>query len=176
MRFYYCDTSALLRWSEAQVPGFDGFCGKAAKELERIIASADSIVSISEITLAEFQSNIYVFERSSDKPHFTVPKGEECLEQLMKWIDNGQIEVLNQPTKLIEKALSYSIIANRYKGYGLRAWDAAHIMQACEWSRSINAIVIIISTDPDFKDFLAALPEMKAYINVYDPGLRKLYS
>lgn len=108
-------------------------------------------------------------------PNFDSSHSDRCLDQLMRWIDSGRIEVLTQVPKLIEKALAYVRFATREKACGLRAWDAAHLIQACHWALSIGATVHIITSDTAFRDFLKAYPEFMNLIRVYDPHTKRVF-
>ena len=175
MNFYYCNTNPLLRWAEARVPSASPSCQQIARETERIIEAAGSSFAISEITIVEFHSNLFVFERDTNQPNFGAAEADQCLEQLMRWINNGQIQVINQAPKLVEKAMAYVALATRNKACALRAWDAVHLVQAIYWARSISAYVHIVTSDSVFKKFLMAFPECSEFVKIYDPLKRVPY-
>ena len=173
MSFFYFNANPLLRWAEAQVSVASPSCKRIAEEVNRIIENSNNINAISEITIAEYQSKLFDWERDNSKVEFDLNKADECLHQLMKWIDNAQIEVLRQPHKLIEKAMAYTRSAAVEKACSLRAWDAAHLFQACDWAKTTGAIVNIVTNDKAFYKFIEVFPEFTAFVKIYDPESRK---
>ena len=175
MIYYYSDANPLLRWAEAKVPKPSPRCQQIGQETERIIQATDTIFAISEITIAEFHSNLFKFERDTGMPDFGELEADRCLDQLMKWIVAGQIQVVDQAPKIIEKAMAYVRLATRNKACALRAWDAVHLTQANYWSRLMDAPVNIVTNDGVFLDFLRAFPEFTESIRVYNPLKKRFY-
>ena len=175
MNLYYLDTNPLLDWADAQAGVVDARCQRIAAEVERIITDVGNSNAMSEITLAEFQTNLSKWERDSAKPDFNPSVADHCLDTLMRWITDSRIEILEQPPKLIEKAMAYVRFATREQMRDLRAWDAAHLYQACHWARSRGTIVHIMTSDEDFPKILDAFPEFTSYVKIYDPNTRTVY-
>jgi len=175
MNFYYCNANPLLRWAEAQIPGASPSYQRIAQETIRIIEAADTCFAISEITIVEFHSNLFTFERDTNRPNFGATEADQCLAQLMSWVVHGQIQVINQPPKLVEKAMAYVALASRKGACALKAWDAIHLVQANYWAHSINASVRIVTNDTVFREFLRAFPEFTEFVGVYDPLNKAFY-
>jgi len=175
MAFYYFDANPLLRWAETQASGADTSCTKIAGEVNRLIANSDNINAISEVTIIEYQSTLFNWYRDSEKSQFDLEKAHYCFNQLMVWIDQGRIEVLELPSKWIEKALAYIRTAAIEKAGSLRSWDAAHLFQACGWAKKTGAIVNIVTNDPAFYKFIKVLPEFAAHVKIYNPKTKKTY-
>lgn len=152
-----------------QVSGADSRCIAIARQVNRIIMKNDCINAISEITISEYQSNLFDWVRDDSKPDFDLGKADDCSNQLMRWIDEGRIEVLGQPPKLIEKALAYVRTAAAEKACSFRAWDAVHLFQACDWAKTIGAVVNIITNDRAFYRYINAFPEFSAHVRLYNP-------
>ena len=175
MRLFYINTNPLLDWAEAQTVVADNRCQRIAAEVEGIIEDSNNVNSISEITLAEYQSNLSKWVRDNTKSDFDSSLADQCLERVMRWITNGNIQVLEQPPRLIERAMAYVRFTTREKMRNLRAWDAAHIYQACHWARSMNTIVEIVTSDEGFPAIIEAFPEFQLYIRIYNPDNRTVY-
>lgn len=175
MAFFYFDANPLLRWAEKQYLVVSPSCERIASEVERIITNSNIINAISEITIVEYQSNLFNFERDSSKPQFDLDKVDRCFHQLMVWIAQGRIEVLEQPPKLIEKAMAYIRTAAVEKACSLRAWDAVHIYQSCEWAKTTGALVNIVTNDPAFYKFIKTFPEFASHLRIYNPETKKYH-
>ncbi len=175
MAFFYFDANPLLRWAEAQASDADARCKRIAGEVNRLITHADNINAISEITIVEYQSNLFNWNRDSKKTQFDLEKVEHCFNQLMLWIDQGKIEVLKQPAKLIEKSIAYIRTAAIEKACSLRSWDALHLCQACDWAKKTRAIVNIVTNDPAFYKFIEVFPGFTAHVIIYNPETKKTF-
>lgn len=175
MAFYYFDANPLLRWAETQASGADKSCIRIAEEVNRLIANSDNINAISEVTIIEYQSNLFDWNRDSEKPQFDLEKVQYCFNQLMVWISQGRIEVLELPSQLMEKALAYIRAAAIEKACSLRSWDASHLCQACDWAKKTRAIVNIVTNDPAFYKFIKVFPEFTAHVKIYNPATKKTY-
>jgi len=173
MQFYYCDCDPLMRWSEAQVIGAPVDSTKIATEMVQIIEAADTYVGISEITIIEFYNQLSIYERDSKCPNFGISEAGKCQKQLMKWVTDGHLYVMELPPKLIEKAMTYVKLATRHGSCALRSWDATHLVQAISLARSMDVQVNIITRDGVFADFLRAFPEFTQYLAIYDPLQKK---
>ena len=173
--FFYSDTNPLLSWAEAQIPGADSRCKQIAVETKRIIETTGGNFSISEITLVEFHSNLFKWERDTGKPNFGSAEADLCLIQIMDWIFHGHIQVIKLAPKLIEKAMAYVRLATRNGSCPLKAWDALHLAQANEWAHSLGVVVNIVTNDNVFEKFLKSFPEFTEYVKVYDPLKKKFY-
>jgi hypothetical protein len=93
----------------------------------------------------------------------------------MRWINRGQIEVINQAPKLVERAMAYVALATRKKACALKAWDAVHLVQAIYWARSMSTSVYIVTSDGVFSEFLRSFPEFIEFVGVYDPLKKHFY-
>lgn len=175
VNLYYLDTNPLLDWAAAQAGVVDIRCQRVAAEVDRIIMDTGNTNAMSEITLAEFQTNLSKWERDSAKPDFNSSVADHCLDTLMRWITDSRIKVLEQPPRLIEKTMAYVRFATREHMRDLRAWDAAHLYQACYWARSRDTIVHIVTSDEDFPKILEAFTEFTKYVKIYDPDTQTVY-
>jgi hypothetical protein len=175
MAFYYFDANPLLRWAETQALGADKRCITIAGEVSRLITNSDNTNAISEVTIIEYQSNLFNWYRNSEKPQFDLGKAHYCFNQLMVWIDQGRIEVLELPSKWAERALAYIRTAAMEQAGSLRSWDAAHLFQACDWAKETRALVNIVTNDPVFRKFIKVFPEFAAHVRIYDPATKKTY-
>jgi hypothetical protein len=165
----YLDASALLRWSEAKIPNAESRNTRAAAHLTRLIDGADR-VALSEITLAEFQSNVATHVRSPVFADCDQTWATTVVTEVMGWIATGRLEVLPSIPRMIAWAFTQVEVATRENGIALAVWDAAHIGYATTWARSLNEVVELLTTDSNFTTFLGAYPAFAVHIRVVDPS------
>ena len=175
MQHYYFDTNPLLRWAEARTAGRNARCQRIAAEVERLIDDTTNVKAISEITLAEFQNQLSTHERDNAEPSLDSSWHDQCLDTIMGWIVGGHLKVLEPPPNLIEKAMAYVRFATREKSRNFRAWDAAHLYQACHWARSIGTTVQLVTSDEDFRGILDDFPEFQRFVRIYNPDTGALH-
>jgi hypothetical protein len=77
----------------------------------------------------------------------------------MRWIADGQLQVLTPFPRMFETAMSYITLSHR-QGRALRAWDAVHLCPATEWAREAATQVTILTGDSDFEEFLKLFPKI----------------
>jgi len=167
---YYFNTNPLVSWAESKAPSPDPRSSKIGRCVEQLVNDPASITAVSEITLVEFHNKLCDHWRASETPQYDSAWADSVQAELMRWIADGQLVVLNQPPKLIEKAIAYVTFATREHGRRLKAWDAVHLFHASDWARDQGQKVNLVTSDADFPSILDVYPEFKEFVNILDPA------
>lgn len=168
MQAYYYDANALIDWSWALLPGTDKREAEIGGTLLRLIHDSSNINGASELSIVEFVNRLCIFERNSELPQCDEEWVDNCYDQVIGWIGDQHLKIVEPPPKLLEKTMSYIRFVTREKGRNLRSWDAAHLIIATNWSRDLGSVVNLATSDGDFAGILNAFPEFANHVQVYD--------
>lgn len=165
----YLDTCALLDWAlmpQPRRPDRDAAGG-------RILAyAADSEVqlAISEFTLVEGLDHCSrsLMDGHSDSAQHDDAWWAAMRTQLMMWIEDETIIVVPTPPSFAESAIRLVEYVTRSKQRQLRALDAAHLIAAMSWARSLGETVVFSTADNRLAAVFTEMPELETHLSVED--------
>lgn len=166
-RYCYLDACTVASWCCAPVSAvpIDLECGRV---LDQLLADADVVVALSELTLVETHDVLSKLLRSTDPStsQYDVAWFEQALGRVMALLGSRRVEVVASPPKAAEHALVLVTVASRDHGAKLKAWDAVHIITASGWARSLQNRVALVTADSDFEKFLALEGHFSALLDL----------
>lgn len=163
----YFDTSALMRWVEADVASPDDRCARVRNAVQSLLDGESPLV-VSELTLAEFRASV------ADDLRRTEPDKAECDEgwtqrakvALMDQIASRRIGIVAVPARAYEHAMTLVDLAATEHRLQLRTWDAIHLITACTWAHSQQSRVRLYTTNGHFERFAAAFPHFSRFAEI----------
>lgn len=164
----YLDNSALVRIPMAMAGSQNPVDIQGQKGLEALIES-DAYLSTSPVGLAEYWSVLYTQYRDSAVTWFDQSAVDAGEEKLMGWLASGRIRVRNLGPRAFEMGMAYVATASREHTKKMKAWDAIHLYEACNWSRENGGKQVTLATgDGDFAGFLKVFPEFERHVRILD--------
>jgi hypothetical protein len=166
---YYFDANPLICAADDLIATPNEYDTKVAAVVRALI-EGESATAVSEVTILEIHTKICDKWRNTELVDHDAAWARRAIDQLMGWLADGRLEVLEAPPKLPEKAMVNVEEVTRRTGLQLRAWDAAHLMHAVAWSRTRRARVTLVTADKAFKRVLEAQPEFSSFVDLLDAG------
>jgi hypothetical protein len=155
-----------MRLAEARSADGDERSRRIGKEVERILSENGAISAVSEVTLAELWSNLYVYSRDAKWPSCDQAWVDAVESEVLRWIDDDVVLVLPPLPRIVEWALVQVAAATREHGRNLRAWDAIHLGYATHWARDTGEQVRLVSSDKSIVGFVEVFPEFAGLIQL----------
>ena len=169
MEARYYDTNPLVRWAEAMAPGANDRCTAIGALLDSDLGRTQLLRAFSEITVAELHTTVMTHVRDDAASQYDMPWASTVMTSVFAWIEDGRVLVLPPDPKLVEKALALVAMGTRDYGIPLRAWDAAHIVQAAAWARSLGGPVEFVTGDAAIARFLMECHGYSSVLVPFDP-------
>src|SRR5262245_53614117 len=102
---YYFDCGPLMSLAESRSTDGDDRARRIGEQVERILADTQSIHALSEVTLAELWTNLYVHWRDSRWPSRDKKWVEAFESEILRWIEADVIIVLSPIPRIVEWGL-----------------------------------------------------------------------
>jgi hypothetical protein len=170
MATFYLDAEPLVWWalSTASPPHADS---DARGVIPALIQATDNVVAASEVSLAEFQSKLCRLVRNTEASarQFDAHWLDAVMTQLMTWIADRRLSVLQFPPNAFEMAMMHVAVATREHSRNFEAWDAVHLACAVHWARSLNETVGVVTRDAGFRNFVEIYPGFRRWVEIVHP-------
>jgi CheY-like chemotaxis protein len=163
----YFDTSALMRWVEADVSSPDERTERVGKAVQALL-DGEAVLAVSELTLIEFRTSV------ADDLRRTEAEKAECDQEwtqrakiaLMRHIADRRLGIVPVPDRAYEHAMVLVDMAASEHQIQLRTWDAVHLITACSWAYSRRSRVRLFTTNGHFEKFTAAYPHFSRFAEI----------
>jgi predicted nucleic acid-binding protein len=134
--------------------------------VEALLAEAETVLAVSEVTVLEYSSTLTQYWRMNEKPSHDQAWAERSLEALMRRIASGRIAIVPIPLKAGEHAMQLMTVATRDRGIALHTWDAVHLITATAWADTLGQQVELVTCDDDYKRFVTAFPYFGEFVTI----------
>lgn len=169
MALGYFDTSALMRWVERDIPQPRDLNVRAGGAVQQLLEGTARL-ALSEMTLIEFRSAVSRDWRRTDPESADLDGAwaERARTSLMQQISDRRIEIVPNPPKAAEHAMTLVDMAAMEHSFALGAWDAIHVITACAWAYREQSRVTLYTSDDDYDGFVRLYPHFARYVDIVD--------
>jgi hypothetical protein len=171
-RHCYLDTCFLVDWALSIPGGTAADVKNAADWLERLVGPDRNShqLAVSELTFLEFRDVCGRYEVRSEPEHAKYDaewmKGAE--QRLWSWIASGELLVLDPVLRLPELVTQVIGHVTEVERRQMRAFDAAHLIAASQWSLEISQRVSLITSDHKFASVVDGLAGFTPHVEMTD--------
>lgn len=162
----YFDTCALMRFAEGCATGADERNIRGRAKVQELLGNSAISLSTSEIAIIEFHGALSRDVRAKLFAGYDETWLGQSIEDLMRLVAAGRIEVIPVPPTALESALVLMKTAHREHGIAFNAWDAVHLITASAWATNLGSLVHLATCDSDYTRFFAKVPYFSKFVEV----------